>query len=43
MSEREKEEMFTCDRCEMSFNSESQMNAHKVSSHAVADGEITTR
>jgi len=43
MSEGKKEEIFTCDRCGMSFNSESQMNAHKVSSHAVAGGEITTR
>jgi hypothetical protein len=44
MSETEKEEeIFTCDRCGMSFNSQSQMNAHKVSSHDVAGGELTTR
>ena len=41
MSETEKE-TFNCDRCEMSFNSESQMNAHKVSVHAIAGGEVTT-
>jgi hypothetical protein len=34
---------FVCDRCGMSFTSENQMNAHKVSSHAVAGGEITNR
>ena len=43
MSETEKKETFTCDRCGMNFNSESQMNAHKVSVHAVAGGELTTR
>jgi uncharacterized C2H2 Zn-finger protein len=43
MSEEKKEEIFKCDRCGMSFNSESQMNAHKISSHAVAGGEITTK
>jgi hypothetical protein len=44
MSEtEEEEEIFTCDRCGMNFNSESQMNAHTVSDHAVAGGELTTR
>jgi hypothetical protein len=44
MSETEKEkEIFTCDRCGMNFSSESQMNAHKVSKHAIAGGELTTR
>jgi transcription elongation factor Elf1 len=43
MSETEEEEIFTCDRCGISFNSESQMNSHKVSDHAVASGELTTR
>jgi len=38
-TEEEKEQFFTCDRCGMSFNSKSQMNAHKLSSHAVAGGE----
>jgi len=32
-----------CDRCGKSFVSESQMNAHKVSDHAVAGGELTNR
>jgi hypothetical protein len=44
MSDVGKEEKtFVCDRCGMSFTSENQMNAHKVSSHAVAGGEITNR
>ncbi|MDQ3836402.1 MAG: hypothetical protein M3270_05655 [Thermoproteota archaeon] len=34
---------FRMDRCGMSFTSENQMNAHKVSRHAVAGGEITNR
>jgi uncharacterized paraquat-inducible protein A len=38
-----KEETFVCDRCGRSFTSESQMNAHKVSGHAVAGGEATNR
>ncbi len=38
-----KEESFVCDRCGMSFTSENQMNAHKVSNHAIAGGEITNR
>ncbi len=38
-----KEETFVCDRCGMSFTSENQMNAHKVSNHAVAGGELTNR
>ena len=42
MSETEKK-TFKCDRCEKSFDSESQMNAHKVSVHAVASGELTFR
>ncbi len=37
MSEKEKER-FTCDRCEKTFDTESQMNAHKVSVHSVAGG-----
>jgi hypothetical protein len=36
-------ETFTCDRRGKSFNSESQINTHKVSVHAVAGGELTTR
>jgi uncharacterized C2H2 Zn-finger protein len=43
MSDIDKQETFVCDRCGMSFTSENQMNAHKVSSHAVASGEITNR
>jgi hypothetical protein len=42
MSDTERK-TFKCDRCEMSFSSESQMNAHKVSVHSVASGELTTR
>jgi transposase-like protein len=42
MSETERE-TFKCDKCGKSFNSESQMNAHKVSVHAVAGGELTTQ
>jgi DNA gyrase inhibitor GyrI len=42
MSETENE-TFKCDICGMSFNSESQMNAHKVSVHTIASGEVTTR
>jgi hypothetical protein len=43
MPDIEEEGAFVCDRCGMSFTSENQMNAHKVSSHAVAGGEITNR
>ncbi len=43
MTDIEKEGTFVCDRCGMSFTSENQMNAHKVSRHAVAGGEITNR
>jgi hypothetical protein len=39
----EQEEISTCDRFGMSFNSESQTNAHKVSNDAVAGRELTTR
>jgi hypothetical protein len=39
----ETRETFTCDRCGISFNSESQMNAHNASDYAVAGGELTTR
>jgi hypothetical protein len=42
MSEIRKE-TFTCDKCGKMFDSENQMNAHKVSVHSVAGGEITTR
>jgi phage terminase large subunit len=42
MSETEKE-TFRCDKCGKAFDSESQMNAHKVSVHSVAGGEITMR
>jgi uncharacterized C2H2 Zn-finger protein len=42
MSDKQ-EEIFRCDRCGKSFNSEGQMNAHKVSVHAVAGGELTNR
>jgi hypothetical protein len=43
MPDIEKEGPFVCDRCGMGFASENQMNAHKVSSHAVAGGETTNR
>ena len=39
----DRKEDLQCDRCRMSFSSESQVNAHKVSVHAVASGELTTR
>lgn len=39
----EAQETFTCDRCGKGFHSESQMNAHKASVHAVAGGELTNR
>jgi hypothetical protein len=42
MSDAEKG-TFKCDRCGMKFNSESQMNAHKVSVHSIAGGELTKR
>ena len=42
MSETQKG-AFRCDRCGKRFNSESQMNAHRVSNHAIAGGELTTR
>jgi Zinc-finger of C2H2 type len=42
-TEKEEEEISTCDRCGMSFNSECQMNAHKLSDHALTNGELTTR
>ncbi|WP_148681534.1 hypothetical protein [Candidatus Nitrososphaera gargensis] len=43
MPERQQENGFRCDLCGMSFSSDSQLNAHKVSDHAVAGGELTTR
>jgi transcription elongation factor Elf1 len=42
MSETKKE-IFACNKCGKTFNSESQMNAHKVSVHSVAGGEQTMR
>ncbi len=36
-------EAFKCDRCGMTFNSKDQVNAHKVSVHAVASGDLTSR
>ncbi len=42
MSETKKES-FICDKCGKTYDSESQMNAHKVSVHSVAGGEITMR
>jgi hypothetical protein len=43
MSDAKKEESFTFNRCGRSFDSENQMNAHKVSVHSTGGGELTTR
>jgi uncharacterized C2H2 Zn-finger protein len=43
MSEKLQKETFRCERCGMSFKSGSQLSAHKISSHAVAGGEVTMR